>query len=168
MPVPHTVPPAPGRADTARWSCSPCRGRRRRSRCRRAGRVGEHGGLHARAAHPIDRRQAYGHRRHGAQGPLGGRAAKAAADQLIFPGVVRLPEAKRGFILLRRRYGQSSASAWVARSRGSARDCERLPATRAGLRLIAFRVPHRLRAVDFAAVCIGLQVFWRAQQMAAD
>lgn len=124
--------------------------------------MGEHGGLHARAAQLIDHRQAYGHRQHSAPGPAW-RAAKATADQLIFPGVVRLPEAKRGFILSRRRYGQSSASAWVARSRRSARDCERLPATGAGLRLIAFRVLHLLRAVDFAAVCISLQVFWRTQ-----
>jgi transposase len=44
------------------------------------------------------------------------------------------------------------AFAWMARFRRLARDYERLPATLAGLHLVAFSVLLLLRAADFAAV----------------
>jgi transposase len=52
--------------------------------------------------------------------------------------VVKLPEAKRGFVLLPRRWVVERSFAWTARFRRLVRDYERLPATLAGLRLIVF------------------------------
>ena len=64
--------------------------------------------------------------------------AQAAADHGIQLAVVKLPEAKRGFVLLPRRWVVERSFAWVARFRRLARDYERLPATVAGLHLVAF------------------------------
>lgn len=86
------------------------------------------------------------------QGYTGERAAKAAADHGIALEVVRLPEAKRGFVLLPRRWVVERAFAWMARFRRLARDYERLPATLAGLHLVAFSVLLLRRVADFAAV----------------
>ena len=52
--------------------------------------------------------------------------------------VVKLPEAKRGFVLLPRRWVVERSCAWTARFRRLVRDYERLPATLAGLHLIVF------------------------------
>ena len=52
--------------------------------------------------------------------------------------VVKLPQAKRGFVLLPRRWVVERSFAWVARVRRLARDYERLSATLAGLHLVAF------------------------------
>jgi transposase len=52
--------------------------------------------------------------------------------------VVKLPEAKRGFVLLPRRWVVERSFAWTARFRRLVRDYERLPATLAGLHLIVF------------------------------
>jgi transposase len=54
--------------------------------------------------------------------------------------VVRLPEAKRGFVLLPRRWVVERSFAWMTRFRRLARDYERLPETLAGLHLLAFVV----------------------------
>jgi transposase len=54
--------------------------------------------------------------------------------------VVRLPEAKRGFVLLPRRWAVERSNAWVARFRRLARDYERLPETLAGLHFLAFTI----------------------------
>ncbi|MBB2961461.1 transposase [Methylobacterium sp. R2-1] len=86
------------------------------------------------------------------QGCTGERAAKAAADHGIALEVVKLPEAKRGFVLLPRRWVVERAFAWMARFRRLARDYERLPTTLAGLHLVAFSVLLLRRAADFAAV----------------
>jgi len=64
--------------------------------------------------------------------------AQAAASQGMRLEVVKLPEAKRGFVLLPRRWVVERSFAWVARFRRLARDYERLPATVAGLHLVAF------------------------------
>ncbi len=72
------------------------------------------------------------------QGYTGSAAAEAAADHGIRLEVVKLPEAKRGFVLLPRRWVVERSFAWVARFRRLARDDERLPATVAGLHLVAF------------------------------
>src|SRR5215469_4988408 len=53
-------------------------------------------------------------------------------------GVLKLPEAKRGFVLLPRRWVVERSFAWTARFRRLVRDYERLPATLAGLHLIVF------------------------------
>ncbi len=86
------------------------------------------------------------------QGYTGERAAKAAADRGTALEVVKLPEAKRGFALLPRRWVVERAFAWMARFRRLARDYKRLPATQAGLHLVAFNVLLLRKAADFAAV----------------
>jgi transposase len=52
--------------------------------------------------------------------------------------VVKLPRAKRGFVLLPRRWVVERDFAWAARFRRLARDYERLPTMLAGLHVIAF------------------------------
>ena len=70
-------------------------------------------------------------------GYTGEPAAQAAAEQGIHLEVVKLPEAKRGFVLLPRRWVVERSFAWVARFRRLARDYERLPTTLAGLHFVA-------------------------------
>ena len=86
------------------------------------------------------------------QGYTGEQPAAAAAAHGIRLEVVKLPEAKRGFVLLPRRWVVERSFAWAARFRRLARDYERLPETVAGL---AFRrlclpdapsIAHRRRA----------------------
>ncbi len=72
------------------------------------------------------------------QGYSGEQAADDAASQGIRLEVVKLPEAKRGFILLPRRWVVERSIAWLARFRRLARDYERLPQTLAGLHFLAF------------------------------
>ncbi len=52
--------------------------------------------------------------------------------------VVKLAEAKRGFVPLPRRWVVERGFAWMARFRRLARDDERLPETLAGLHVLAF------------------------------
>ena len=72
------------------------------------------------------------------QGYTGEAAEKAAAGQGIELHVVKLPEAKRGFVLLPRRWVVERSFAWLARFRRLARDDERLSGTLAGFHFIAF------------------------------
>jgi transposase len=86
------------------------------------------------------------------QGYTGDRPAEAAAAHGITLEVVSLPEAKRGFVLLPRRWVAERSFAWMARCRGLARDYERLPETLAGLHLVAFVILLLRRAGNFALV----------------
>lgn len=72
------------------------------------------------------------------QGYTGERAAEAAQAHGIQLEIVKLPEAKRGFVLLPRRWVVERSIAWMARFRRLARDYERLPETLAGLHFVAF------------------------------
>jgi transposase len=54
--------------------------------------------------------------------------------------VVKLPEAKKGFVLLPRRWVGERSHAWAARFRRLARDYERLAETLAGLHFVAFTI----------------------------
>jgi transposase len=54
--------------------------------------------------------------------------------------VVKLPEAKKGFVLLPRHWVVERSFAWAARFRRLARDYERLPDTLAGLHFLAFAI----------------------------
>jgi len=72
------------------------------------------------------------------QGYTGETAATAAAEHGITLEVVKLPEAKRGFVLLPRRWVVERSFAWLTRFRRLARDFERLPTTLAGLHYLAF------------------------------
>jgi len=83
------------------------------------------------------------------QGYTGKEPAAAAAVHGIRLEVVKLPEAKRGFVLLPRRWVVERSFAWAARFRRLARDYERLPETVAGLHFVAFAclMLHRLVTV---------------------
>ncbi len=72
------------------------------------------------------------------QGYTGQDAADAAAAQGIQLEVIKLSTAKRGFVLLPRRWVVERSFAWMARFRRLARDYERLPKTFAGLHWLAF------------------------------
>lgn len=71
------------------------------------------------------------------QGYTGEEVAEAAQEQGIELRVVRLPEAKRGFVLLPRRWVVERSFAWASRCRRLARDYERLDSTLKGLHLVA-------------------------------
>jgi transposase len=72
------------------------------------------------------------------QGYTGEKAAEAADQQKIKLSVVKLPQAKRGFVLLPRRWVVERSFAWLARCRRLAKDYERLASTLAGMHLAAF------------------------------
>jgi len=72
------------------------------------------------------------------QGYTGENAADAAAEHGIQLEVVKLPEAKRGFVLLPRRWVVERSFGRMSRFRRLARDYERLPETLAGLHYLAF------------------------------
>src|SRR3954471_14486979 len=72
------------------------------------------------------------------QGYDGPNAAKAAAANDVELLVVKLPEAKKGFVLLPRRWVVERTSAWAVRFRRLVRDYERDASTPAGFHLVAF------------------------------
>jgi transposase len=74
------------------------------------------------------------------QGYTGEEPAQAARTNGIELMVVKLEEAKRGFVLLPRRWVVERSFAWASRFRRLARDYERLPETVAGLHWVAFLV----------------------------
>jgi len=67
-------------------------------------------------------------------------AARVPSGRGIELIVVKLPEAKKGFVLLPRRWVVERSFAWTARFRRLARDYERLPETLAGLHFLAFAI----------------------------
>jgi transposase len=74
------------------------------------------------------------------QGYTGQEPAQAATEHAMRLEVVKLPQAKRGFVLLPRRWIVERSFAWMTRFRRLARDYERLPETLVGLHLLAFTV----------------------------
>jgi transposase len=74
------------------------------------------------------------------QGYTGENAAEAAEEHGIKLEVVKLPTAKRGFVLLPRRWVVERSFGWMSRFRRLARDYERLPETLAGLHILAFAI----------------------------
>lgn len=74
------------------------------------------------------------------QGYTGEEPAQAAQDQGMELQVIKLPEAKKGFVLLPRRWVVERSFGWMARFRRLARDYERLPETLAGLHYLAFAI----------------------------
>ena len=72
------------------------------------------------------------------QGYTGETAADAAATEGIALHVVKLPEAKRGFVLLPRRWVVERSFAWATRCRRLVKDYERYAETLAGFHVIAF------------------------------
>lgn len=85
------------------------------------------------------------------QGYTGEQAAEAAEQHGIKLEVVKLPNTKRGFVLLPRRWVVERSFAWLARFRRLARDYERLDETLAGLHFVAFAM---LMAHNFVSVIV--------------
>ncbi len=83
------------------------------------------------------------------QGYTGAEAEAAAAEHGIRLEVVKLPEAKKGFVLLPRRWVVERSFAWMAKFRRLARDYERLPETVAGLHFVAFACLMLHRVMPF-------------------
>jgi transposase len=74
------------------------------------------------------------------QGYTGDQAAQAAEAHHMSLEVVKLPEAKKGFVLLPKRWVVERSNAWAARFRRLARDYEQLAETLAGLHFVAFAI----------------------------
>ena len=72
------------------------------------------------------------------QGYTGVTATDAAAEHGIKLEVIKLDHAKRGFVLLPRRWVVERSFGWAARFRRLARDYERLASSLAGLHWLAF------------------------------
>ena len=72
------------------------------------------------------------------QGYTGAAAAQDALQHGIRLEVVKFPEAKRGFVLLPRRWVVERSFAWTTRFRRLIRDYERLPQQFAGFHYVAF------------------------------
>lgn len=86
------------------------------------------------------------------QGYTGEQAAQDAAEHGIRLEVIKLPEAKKGFVLLPRRWVVERSFGWMARFRRLARDYERLPETLAGLHFLAFAILMAHRFVQHMAL----------------
>jgi transposase len=74
------------------------------------------------------------------QGYTGDQAAQDAEAHHMQLEVVKLPEAKKGCILLPKRWVVERSFAWVGRFRRLARDYEQLAETLAGLHFVAFAI----------------------------
>ena len=81
------------------------------------------------------------------QGYTGEDAAQAASDEGIDLQVIKLQEAKKGFVLLPRRWVVERSFGWLNRFRRLARDYERLPETLAGLHFVVFAMLMLVHAV---------------------
>ncbi len=83
------------------------------------------------------------------QGYTGDQPSADAEASGIRLEVVKLPTAKRGFVLLPRRWVVERSFAWMARFRRLARDYERLPETLAGVHFLAFAMLLLKRFITF-------------------
>ena len=116
-----------------RWAtCWPCMSRPPTSRSARRSRRWPQ-----RCRRPPGRAVELAYRRPGLHRRRARRGGQAHGIRLE---VVKLPEAKRGFVLLPRRWVVERSFAWAARFRRLARDYERLPETLAGLHFVAFAI----------------------------
>jgi transposase len=78
--------------------------------------------------------------------------AQAAADDAgIELEVVKLPEAKRGFVLLPRRWVVERSFGWAAQFRRLARDYERLSTNLEGMHYVAFSMLMLQKAAPYFA-----------------
>jgi len=83
----------------------------------------------------------------------GGRVEGALVDQ-GYTGE-RAAEARRGFVLLPRRWVVERSFAWLTRFRRLVRDYERLPQTLAGLHFVAFAMLLAQRLVELLGKVIN-------------
>ena len=72
------------------------------------------------------------------QSYTGEQARQDAQASEIDLQIVKLPEAKKGFVLLPRRWVVERSFGWLARFRRLSRDYERLPEVLAGLHFLIF------------------------------
>ncbi len=72
------------------------------------------------------------------QGYTGEQAKSDASENGIELQVVKLPEAKKGFVLLPRRWVVERSFGWLARFRRLSRDFERMPEVLASLHFVVF------------------------------
>jgi len=86
------------------------------------------------------------------QGYTGEKASGSAAEHGIRLEVVKQEEAKRGFVLLPRRWVVERDFAWASRFRRLVKDYERLPETVAGLHFVAFACLFLQQAVGILSV----------------
>lgn len=86
------------------------------------------------------------------QGYTGAWAADDAAAHGIRLEVVKLPDVKRGFVLLPRRWVVERNFAWAARFRRLARDYERLETTLEGFHYVAFALLMLVKVMPVLAV----------------
>jgi transposase len=82
------------------------------------------------------------------QGYTGETAAQEAQSQGMRLEVVKLDEAKKGFVLLPRGWVVERSFGWASRFRRLARDYERLPETLAGLHFLAFAMLMLKRFIE--------------------
>lgn len=80
------------------------------------------------------------------QGYTGDEPAQAAKEHGIDLLVVKLEEAKRGFVLLPRRWVVERSFAWASRFRRLARDYERLAETLASMHFVVFAILMLVKA----------------------
>jgi transposase len=85
------------------------------------------------------------------QGYTGEQASADAQASGIELRVVKLPEAKKGFVLLPRRWVVERSFGWLARFRRLSRDFERMPEVLAGLHFVAFAILMIPKVVGFLA-----------------
>jgi transposase len=88
------------------------------------------------------------------QGYTGEEAEQAAAEQGLRLEVITLPQAKRGFVLLPRRWVVERSFGWLARFRRLVRDYERLPDTLKGLHFLAFALLMLARFFQLLAYAV--------------
>ena len=84
------------------------------------------------------------------QGYTGEKPAEAASAHGIELCVVKLDEAKRGFVLLPKRWVVERSFAWMTRCRRLVKDYERYAATLAGFHIIAFVCIMLKRAAELS------------------
>lgn len=85
------------------------------------------------------------------QGYTGDKPAADAAEHGIRLEVVKLTEAKRGFVLLPRRWVVERSFGWTTRFRRLVRDYERLSETLVGMHFIAFAILMARRFITLMA-----------------
>jgi transposase len=85
------------------------------------------------------------------QGFAGDKAKQAAGDHGIKLEVVKLPQAKHGFILLPRRRVVERSFAWMTHFRRLSRNYEQSPQTLAGLHFAAFAIIMLKRVAEILA-----------------
>ncbi|AOJ05526.1 hypothetical protein WS70_28050 [Burkholderia mayonis] len=86
------------------------------------------------------------------QGYTGEAAQLAAQNHGIELEVAKHTEAKRGFVLLPRRWVVERSFAWATRFRRLARDYERWPQTLAGFRFLAFTCLMLTKIIDLVHI----------------